>query len=143
MLRYSTTRERGFRNDTFIMRTHNNLLGRFDGCDGLKTGYYKRAGYSIAATALRNDERIITVVVGSPSRQIRDDKAAELLAQGFLLIPPPPPPEPEVTPAAPAEEYPPEQPAGRRTGRLAILIVTVIVLGSAALWLFGRRRQAA
>ncbi|MBN2144629.1 MAG: D-alanyl-D-alanine carboxypeptidase [Candidatus Aureabacteria bacterium] len=83
-LRYSSVRERGFRNGTFMMRNHNHLLWKFDGCDGMKTGYYKKAGYSIIATAKRHDFRVIAVILGCKSKKGRDDKASELLSKGFL-----------------------------------------------------------
>ena len=69
------------------MRTHNHLLGHVDGCDGFKTGWTTQAGYSIAVTAARNDQRIIAVVLGSADRKVRDAKAAELLAKGFAALP--------------------------------------------------------
>lgn len=85
-LRYTATRERGFRQDTFIMRNHNPLLGQVDGCDGLKTGYFSKAGFSMAATAERKGDRVIAVVLGSKDRKTRNARAAELLSKGFLEI---------------------------------------------------------
>lgn len=85
-LRYTATTERGFRNDTFMMRNHNPLLATFEGCDGFKTGYYKKAGFSIAATAERNGQRVIAVVLGSADKKVRNEKAAELLSKGFLEL---------------------------------------------------------
>lgn len=85
-LKYTSTQERGFRNDTFIMRTHNPLLAAVDGCDGLKTGYFVKAGFSIAATAERKGMRVIAVVLGSKDKATRNAKATELLAKGFLEI---------------------------------------------------------
>ncbi|MBI4632436.1 MAG: D-alanyl-D-alanine carboxypeptidase [Deltaproteobacteria bacterium] len=82
-LRYTSTKRHAFRNGTVTMRNHNRLLGVVEGCDGLKTGYFAEAGYSIAATAQRQDERIIVVVLGSRSLQMRDIKTRELLAKGF------------------------------------------------------------
>lgn len=82
-LRFTSTRERGFRGGEFMMRTHNRLLADVPGCDGLKTGYFRAAGFSIAATAERQNRRIIVVVLGSPSRKARDANAARLLHQGF------------------------------------------------------------
>ncbi|MEW6519104.1 MAG: D-alanyl-D-alanine carboxypeptidase family protein [Thermodesulfobacteriota bacterium] len=87
-LKYTSTQTRGFRDDKFIMRTHNKLLTRVPGCDGFKTGFYNAAGFSIAATAQRAGVRIITLVMGSKDRKVRDAKAAELLAKGFILVPP-------------------------------------------------------
>ena len=90
ILRYTSTRERTFRPDagkkTVIMRTHNHLLGHLDGCDGLKTGYITAAGFSIAITASRNNQRVIVMVLGSSDRKVRDAKAAELVAKGFALL---------------------------------------------------------
>lgn len=107
-LRYTSMRERGFRNDTFIMRTHNHLLGTFEGCDGMKTGYFSMAGYSMAVTAKRGNGRVIAVILGSTNKKLRDQKAAELLSKGFLTLPPdtstPPAaaPVPSAAPASPA-----------------------------------------
>src|ERR1043166_4312805 len=97
-LRYTSTRERPFRSNvpdkTVIMSTHNHLLGHVDGCDGLKTGYIAQAGFSIAVTASRHGQRIITVVLDSTDLKTRDAKAKELVAKGFAAL------EPGATPAA-------------------------------------------
>jgi D-alanyl-D-alanine carboxypeptidase (penicillin-binding protein 5/6) len=87
VFRYTSTQVRWFRNNTFEMRNHNKLLGVVEGVDGFKTGYFTAAGFSMVATAKREGVRIIAVVLGSTSRQVRDAKAAELLAKGFLAVP--------------------------------------------------------
>jgi serine-type D-Ala-D-Ala carboxypeptidase (penicillin-binding protein 5/6) len=99
VLRYTSTVERSFRDDNFIMRTHNHLLRQMEGCDGLKTGYFKAAGFSITATAKRGGARVIAIVAGSADRKVRDAKAMELLARGFTLLPAKP--ENAATPALP------------------------------------------
>ena len=90
-LRYTATRERAFRpNDPkhmVMMRNHDHLLGEVEGVDGLKTGYFAEAGYSIAITAERKGQRVIAIVLGSADRKVRDAKAAELVAKGFLALP--------------------------------------------------------
>lgn len=88
VIQYTATRERPFRTEAkepFIMRTHNGLVGTFEGCDGLKTGYFRAAGYSIAATAERNGKRVIAVVLGSVDKKTRDAKARDLLTRGFAV----------------------------------------------------------
>lgn len=88
-LEYTSETERTLRSGSenpFIMRTHNNLLGTFEGCDGLKTGYFRKAGYSIAATASRRGARAIAVVMGSTHWKERDAKTRELLSRGLLEI---------------------------------------------------------
>ncbi len=80
VLKYTSATFRVFRQEPlFEMRTHNRLLGSVAGCDGLKTGYFTDAGYSIAATAQREGARILVVVLGSLDRKVRDAKAAELI----------------------------------------------------------------
>ena len=86
-LRYTSTKERGFRDDAFMMRNHNRLLGEVQGVDGLKTGYFRAAGYSCSVTAERNGRRLVSVILGSRTRTGRDAKTRELLAMGFLALP--------------------------------------------------------
>jgi serine-type D-Ala-D-Ala carboxypeptidase (penicillin-binding protein 5/6) len=85
-LRYTSTRRRPFRAHTghpFMMTNHNKLLGRVEGCDGLKTGYFRAAGYSIAATATKSNKRVIAVVLGASHAKVRNAKAKEMLAKGL------------------------------------------------------------
>jgi serine-type D-Ala-D-Ala carboxypeptidase (penicillin-binding protein 5/6) len=89
ILRYSAVRERTIRQgaaNPFVMRNHNNLLGKIAGCDGLKTGYFSAAGYSLSATAERGGRRIIAVVLGAQDRLERDVKTKELLERGFASL---------------------------------------------------------
>lgn len=96
-LRYTSARQRTFRPGpkNVIMRSHNHLLADVSGCDGLKTGYIDKAGYSIAVTAARNGKRIIVVVLDSIDRVTRDKSAAALVDKGFSLL------------SAPAQSAPP------------------------------------
>jgi len=100
-LRYTSTRERPFRPNagtrTVMMRTHNHLLGHVEGCDGLKTGYFAQAGFSIAVTASRQGQRVIVVVLDSPDLKTRDAHATELVAKGFAAL--------QATPVAAAKPY--------------------------------------
>jgi D-alanyl-D-alanine carboxypeptidase (penicillin-binding protein 5/6) len=105
-LKYTSTRVRRFRTDApepFIMRNHNHLVGDFEGCDGLKTGFFWAAGFSITATAANNDGRAIAVIFGSLYSKVRDKKARELLSTGLMKIAakePSPPPPPQKTTAS-------------------------------------------
>ena len=107
VFKYTSARVRDFRGGEFIMRTHNHLLKQVAGCDGFKTGYFTKAGFSIAATAKRGGVRIIAIVMGSKNRKVRDAKAIELLNKGFAMVPQQPEqavqkhPVPSVTVATP------------------------------------------
>jgi len=85
-LKYTSTRLRPFRADAaepFMMVNHNKLLKNAEGCDGLKTGYFRAAGYSIAATATKKGKRAIAVVLGAANAKVRNAKAKEILARGL------------------------------------------------------------
>jgi len=88
-LKYTSEKKRLFRPDApepFIMRNHNHLVGNFEGCDGLKTGFFWAAGFSITATATQNGARALVVIIGSVSSRTRDARASELLAKNLALI---------------------------------------------------------
>ncbi|MBI5665952.1 MAG: D-alanyl-D-alanine carboxypeptidase [Nitrospirae bacterium] len=84
-LQYTSAKQRIFRPGArpFVIRNHNHLVRNFEGCDGLKTGYFRAAGFSIAATAAKNGKRAIAVIFGSADRRVRDAKARKLLAQSL------------------------------------------------------------
>jgi len=81
-----------------VYRNHNNLLGRYDGVDGIKTGYIDDSGYNLAASAKRNGRRVIAVALGGRSAAARDQRVAELLDVGFKQLPARLPPVPHVKP---------------------------------------------
>lgn len=47
-----------------LLRNRNDLVFRYDGCDGLKTGYIDESGFNLIATAERNGTRFIIVTLG-------------------------------------------------------------------------------
>ncbi len=66
-----------------IIPTHNGLIGRYPGGDGMKTGFTCAAGFNVVASATRNGRKLIAVVLGESSAKIRTAKTATLLDQGF------------------------------------------------------------
>lgn len=49
---------------TAVQYNRNTMLFKYDGCDGLKTGYIIEVGYNNAVTALRGGSRYIAVTLG-------------------------------------------------------------------------------
>lgn len=88
VLDVTAKQQQPFRGGEFIMSNHNHLLRTFPGCDGLKTGFYGKAGFSVAATAQRNGLRMIAVVMGCDGRKKRDEETARLLSVGFAQYAP-------------------------------------------------------
>jgi D-alanyl-D-alanine carboxypeptidase len=69
-----------------LIPTHNTLLGRYSGADGMKTGFTCSAGFNLVASAERSGHRYIAVVLGAPSVAQRMVKAAILLDRAFAGI---------------------------------------------------------
>ncbi len=61
----------------------NKLIRYYKGLDGLKTGFTENAGYCLTATAKRNDMRLISVVMGEETSEIRSKDTIELLDYGY------------------------------------------------------------
>jgi D-alanyl-D-alanine carboxypeptidase (penicillin-binding protein 5/6) len=66
-----------------FLRNTNELVIKYPGADGLKTGMTDEAGFCLSATAKRNDMRLISVVMGLPSNDVRLDDTIKLLNYGF------------------------------------------------------------
>ncbi len=61
----------------------NELLGVYPGLDGVKTGYTGKAGRCLVTTAKRDGMRVISVVLGSPTRGARAYASREILDYAF------------------------------------------------------------
>src|SRR3981189_3826971 len=66
-----------------VTQNFNKLIGRYPGADGFKTGFISASGYNLVASATRNGKRLIAVVLGASSGQMRAVRAAQLLERGF------------------------------------------------------------
>jgi D-alanyl-D-alanine carboxypeptidase (penicillin-binding protein 5/6) len=64
----------------------NRLLWQDPTVDGVKTGHTEGAGYCLVASAVRNDMRLISVVMGTKSDQARAATNAALLNYGFQFF---------------------------------------------------------
>ncbi len=76
------------RKDKFMLANRNALIGKdpYEGCDGLKTGYHDRGGWSLAATAQQNGNRVVSVVLGAPDKNTRNETTKKLLDKGFAAL---------------------------------------------------------
>jgi len=83
LLKLSSQEECPFDGGVCMLHTTNHLIGHFDGCDGLKTGFTFQAGFNLTATAKRGNLRFISVILGAPSNNQRFAQTAKLLDWGF------------------------------------------------------------
>ncbi|MBA3660165.1 MAG: D-alanyl-D-alanine carboxypeptidase [Gammaproteobacteria bacterium] len=61
----------------------NRLLWRYQYADGLKTGHTNEAGFCLVSSAKKDGMRLISVVLGEPSDQSRNEDSIRLLTYGF------------------------------------------------------------
>ena len=69
--------------DAVPLHNTNHLVGHYEGCDGLKTGFTVEAGFNLTATARRGDMRLVSVILGAPSNPERFIQTQKLLDWGF------------------------------------------------------------
>jgi serine-type D-Ala-D-Ala carboxypeptidase (penicillin-binding protein 5/6) len=84
ILRWSGTKEAPFRGGAMTLTNTNRLVRETTYVDGLKTGYYREAGFNVTATANRDGLRLIAVVMGAPEKRECFGQAAKLLNHGFV-----------------------------------------------------------
>jgi len=66
-----------------VLRSHNALLERFRGANGMKTGFICASGFNVVATATRSGKTLAVIVLGAESANARSEMAAGLLQDGF------------------------------------------------------------
>lgn len=88
ILEFSSIYETYLRTDTedkFWLVNTNKLVRFYPGVDGLKTGYTEEAGYCLTATINKDNMRLIAVVMGEPTSNIRNSEMSTLLDYGYNL----------------------------------------------------------
>jgi D-alanyl-D-alanine carboxypeptidase len=66
--------------------THDNLIGRYDGADGIKTGYTNASGFNLVSSVVRGQNHLVAVVLGGRTAIRRDLEMIRLLDQSFTQI---------------------------------------------------------
>jgi len=81
------TQEYAVRLDTSkptVLKNTNGLLGNYAGLEGIKTGWIgEDSGYCLAATAVRDDVRLVSIVLGAKTREDSFTVSEQLLDFGF------------------------------------------------------------
>ncbi|HSO83348.1 D-alanyl-D-alanine carboxypeptidase family protein, partial [Thiocapsa sp.] len=77
---YST---REFTFNGITQQNRNPMLRRDETADGVKTGYTQAAGYCLVSSSKRDDMRLVSVVMGSPTPNARAEASLALMNYGF------------------------------------------------------------
>jgi len=83
---YTWYSEKEYTFNDIRQHNRNTLLWRDPAIDGLKTGHTEAAGYCLAASAMRDGMRLISVVMGSSSESARASESQSLLNYGFRFF---------------------------------------------------------
>ena len=82
--RWFSQKEFTFNNIT--QQNRNKLLSRDESVDGVKTGFTDDAGYCLVASALREEMRLISVVMGAKNANARANENQTLINYGFRFF---------------------------------------------------------
>lgn len=83
---YAWYAEKEFTFNGIRQHNRNTLLWRDPAIDGLKTGHTESAGFCLAASAMRDGMRVVSVVMGSESESARASESQSLLNYGFRFF---------------------------------------------------------
>ena len=83
---YAIYKVKDFEWNGIKQHNRNTLLWRDSSVDGIKTGHTSSAGFCLATSALRGEQRLIAVVMGAKSEKARADANLELLNYGFRFF---------------------------------------------------------
>jgi D-alanyl-D-alanine carboxypeptidase (penicillin-binding protein 5/6) len=83
---YKWFSQKEFTYNKITQQNRNKLLSRDESVDGVKTGFTDDAGYCLVASALRENMRLISVVLGTKSANARANENQNLLNYGFRFF---------------------------------------------------------
>ena len=89
ILPYTSTYDSHIRENTdnpFWLVNTNKMVKYYKGMEGLKTGFTSKSGFCLTSTALRNNVRLISVVMNASSSTIRNEMTKKLLDYGFSKV---------------------------------------------------------
>lgn len=81
---YFNTRSFTYNGVTYA--THNRVMTRYQGTDGIKTGYIRASGFNVVTSVNRHGHKLIAVVMGGITAQSRDDHMIALLNRTYAQL---------------------------------------------------------
>ncbi|MFO0388507.1 MAG: D-alanyl-D-alanine carboxypeptidase family protein [Alphaproteobacteria bacterium] len=82
--KYFSTTEMSYNGVNYT--THNRVLTRYQGADGIKTGYIRASGFNLVTSAKRSGFNLVGVVMGGTSSSARDQDMINLLDRTFAQL---------------------------------------------------------
>lgn len=79
--RYFATPQFTYNGRTYF--THDNIIARFGGTDGIKTGFTQMSGFNLVSSVVRNNKHVVGVVMGGMTAASRDNEMIRLLTATY------------------------------------------------------------
>ncbi len=76
---YAIFKTRSYRYGKTTLRSHNRLVGKVRGVDGIKTGYINASGFNLVTSAKHDGRSIVAVVMGGRTARSRDAHMRDLI----------------------------------------------------------------
>ena len=83
---YALFSQKQYTYNGYTHHTHNHVLKKFKGADGMKTGYTHAAGFNIVTSAQRDGNRVIAVTMGHKTLKERDNKIMNMMDKGLRKL---------------------------------------------------------
>lgn len=81
---FFSTKQFSWRGVTYY--THNRVMLRYSGTDGVKTGYTIKSGFNVVTSSTRGGRPLLGVVLGGGTARWRDDRMIALMNQGYTTL---------------------------------------------------------
>lgn len=69
-----------------VITNHNRMLGRYEGTNGIKTGYIRASGFNLVISVRRDGHHLVGAIFGGSSARARDDKMIQYLDAALLRL---------------------------------------------------------
>lgn len=66
--------------------THNHIIERYPGADGIKTGYIRASGYNLVTSVQKDGYNLVAVIMGGTTASSRDNQMISLLDRTFAQL---------------------------------------------------------
>jgi D-alanyl-D-alanine carboxypeptidase len=102
-----------------LYRNHNTLLGRFEGMDGIKTGYTSASGFNLVSSVHRDGKHVVGAIFGGSTAASRNAHMKTLLTRALHNASDEKTRRPALIAKAPSEERPAPRPVAARRDQVA------------------------
>lgn len=68
-------------------RSHNRILGKYRGADGIKTGYINASGFNLLASVRRDGKHVVGVVMGGKTANSRNQHMTKIFDETISKVP--------------------------------------------------------